>query len=124
MSPTIGLPPPEPEICLVHSRASRFKGGTVVDDEVRDVETHERRVRERDGYRPDACPRCAHPVLHVHSYRERRPRPEPGVPPVIRIACVGASRSHKTAHPDRTKRRIAITNFGGCRSHKTLVAIS
>jgi hypothetical protein len=78
MSPTIGLPPPEPEICLVHSRASRFKGGTVVDDEVRDVETHERRVRERDGYRPDACPRCAHPVLHVHSYRERRPRPEPG----------------------------------------------
>ncbi len=27
MSPTIGLPPPDPEICLVTSRVSRFKGG-------------------------------------------------------------------------------------------------
>ena len=74
MSPTIGLPPPESESCLVHSRASRFKGGTVINDEVRDLESHERRVANPDGYRPDACPRCSHPVLHVHSYRERRPR--------------------------------------------------
>jgi hypothetical protein len=28
MSPTIGLPPPEPESCLVHSRGSRYRGGT------------------------------------------------------------------------------------------------
>lgn len=74
MSPTIGLPPPEPESCLVHSRASRFKGGTLINEEVRDLESHERRVSNPDGYRPDSCPRCAHPVLHVHSYRERRPR--------------------------------------------------
>jgi len=74
MSPTIGLPPPEPESCLVHSRASRFKGGTLINEEVRDLESHERRVSNPDGYRPDACPRCAHPVLHLHSYRERRPR--------------------------------------------------
>lgn len=74
MSPTIGLPPPESESCLVHSRASRFKGGTLINEEVRDLESHERRVGTPDGYRPDACPRCAHPVLHVHSYRERRPR--------------------------------------------------
>jgi hypothetical protein len=74
MSPTIGLPPPEPESCLVHSRASRFKGGTLINEEVRDLESHNRRIVDPDGYRPDACPRCLHPVLHVHSYRERRPR--------------------------------------------------
>ncbi len=85
MSPTIGLPPPESESCLVQSRASRFKGGTLIDEDVRDLETHRRRVSDPDGYRPDACPRCAHPVLHVHSYRERRPRREPGVPPAIQI---------------------------------------
>lgn len=85
MSPTIGLPPPEPESCLVHSRTSRFKGGTLVDEEVRDLESHERRVCNPDGYRPDACPRCGHTLLHVHSYRERRPRRALGLPAVIRI---------------------------------------
>lgn len=85
MSPTIGLPPPEPESCLVHSRASRFKGGTLIDEGVRDHESHERRVCNPDGYRPDACPRCGHAVLHVHSYRERRPRHALGLPAVIRI---------------------------------------
>jgi hypothetical protein len=74
MSPTIGLPPPESESCLVHSRVSRFKGGTLINEEVGDLESHERRVADPDGYRPHACPRCLHPVLHVHSYRERRPR--------------------------------------------------
>lgn len=85
MSPTIGLPPPEPESCLVHSRASRFKGGTLIDEEVRDLESHERRVCDPDGYRPEACLRCGHTVLHVHSYRERRPRRAVGLPAVVRI---------------------------------------
>jgi hypothetical protein len=85
MSPTIGLPPPEPESCLVHSRASRFKGGTLVNEEVCDLESHERRICDPDGYRPDACPRCAHTVLHLHSYRERKPRCDAGLPAVIRI---------------------------------------
>jgi hypothetical protein len=85
MSPTIGLPPPEPESCLVHSRVSSYKGGTLIDEDVGDLETHERRVCDPDGYRPHACPRCLHTILHVHSYRERRPRGEVGLPPVIRI---------------------------------------
>lgn len=85
MSPTIGLPPPEPESCLVHSRASRYRGGTIVDEDVGDLESHEQRVCDPDGYRPDACPRCAHAVLHVHSYVERKPRGEIGLPAVIRI---------------------------------------
>lgn len=85
MSPTIGLPPPEPESCLVHSRVSRYKGGTLIDEDVRELESHERRLCDPDGYRPDACPRCAHPVLHVHSYVERRPRRSVGLSTVIRI---------------------------------------
>lgn len=85
MSPSIGFPPPSPETCLVTPRVSRFKGGTLIDDEVRDLETHDRRVRDPDGYRPGRCPRCGHGVLHVHCYPERRPRGEPGMPAVVRI---------------------------------------
>lgn len=85
MSPSIGLPPPSPETCLVTSRESRFKGGTLIDDEVRDLETHERRVCDPDGYRPGRCPRCGHGVLHVHCYPERHPRGEQGMPAVVRI---------------------------------------
>ena len=83
MSPTIGLPPPDPEICLVTSRVSRFKGGTLIDEDILDLESHERAVRDPDRYRPARCPRCGHPVLHVHSYPERRPRGEPGMPPAL-----------------------------------------
>jgi len=85
MSPTIGLPPPDPETCLVTSRVSRFKGGTLIDDDVRDLETHLSRVCDPDGYRPCRCPRCGHDVLHVHCYPERHPRGELGMPAVVRI---------------------------------------
>jgi hypothetical protein len=85
MSPTIGLPPPDPEICLVTSRESRFKGGTLIDEDVGDLEAHERRVCDPDRYRPVRCPRCGHDVLHVHCYPERHPRGELGMPPVVRI---------------------------------------
>jgi len=85
MSPSIGLPPPSLETCLVTSRVSRFKGGTLIDDDVRDLKTHEIRVRDPDGYRPCRCPRCGHEVLHVHCYPERHPRGELGMPAVVRI---------------------------------------
>lgn len=86
MSPTIELPPPDPESCLITSRVSRHKGGTLVDEDVRDLGAHVRRICDPDGYRPASCPRCGHGGLHVHCYRERRPRGEAGMPPVIRIA--------------------------------------
>ncbi len=86
MSPTIGLPPPDPEICLVTARVSRFKGGTLIDEGVRDLATHERRVCDPDGYRPDRCPRCGYDVLHVHCYPDRHPRGEVGMPAAVRIA--------------------------------------
>lgn len=84
-SPTIGLPPPDAEACLVTSRVSRFRGGTLIDESVRDLETHQRRLDDTDGYRPARCERCGHGVLHVHSYPERQPRGELGMPAVVEI---------------------------------------
>lgn len=93
LSPTIGLPPPDPESCLVASRVSSFKGGTLIAEDVRDLDAHQRRLCDPDGYRPDRCPRCDHGVLHVHCYPERHPRGEPGMPLVVQVAqyiCVAA----------------------------------
>jgi hypothetical protein len=64
---------------------SSFKGGTLIAEDVRDLEAHLRRLCDPDGYRPERCPRCGHDVLHVHSYPERHPRGEPGMPPVVRV---------------------------------------
>jgi len=64
---------------------SSFKGGTLIAEDVRDLEAHLRRLCDPDGYRPKRCPRCGHDVLHVHSYPERHPRGEPGIPPVVRV---------------------------------------
>jgi len=86
MSPRIELPPPDPENCLITSRVSRHKGGTLIDEAVRDLVVHARRICDPDGYRPTACPRCGHGGLHVHCYPERRPRGDASMPPVIRIA--------------------------------------
>jgi hypothetical protein len=65
---------------------SSFKGGTLIAEDVRDLDAHQRRLCDPDGYRPDRCPRCDHDVLHVHSYPERHPRGEPGMPLVVQIA--------------------------------------
>jgi hypothetical protein len=78
-------PPPEPEDCLTHSRVSSCKGGTLIVEDVHDLATHQRRLADREGYRPDECSRCFGRVLHVQDYPERTPRGELGLPPVIRI---------------------------------------
>jgi len=78
-------PPPEPEDCLIHSRVSRYKGGTLIAEDVLDLATHGRRIVDPDGYRPAECPRCGGQVLHVHDYPRRKPRGEPGLPPEITI---------------------------------------
>lgn len=85
MSATIALPPPEPESCLIASRVSRYRGGTLVAEDVGDLATHARRLCNPDGYRPAACPRCHSEVLHVHCYPERHPRGEAGMPVVVRV---------------------------------------
>ena len=79
------LPPPEPEECLIQSRASRYKGGTLIAEDVHDLATHQRRLVDPDGYRPAHCPRCGGHVLHVHDYPQRKPRGQPELPPEIPI---------------------------------------
>lgn len=67
------LPPPQPEACLTTSRASRYKGGTIIAEDVWTPEEHVRRMSSPDGYRPEVCRRCGHDRLHVHDYLERKP---------------------------------------------------
>jgi hypothetical protein len=85
------LPPPRSEACLVRLRPSSQKGGTIVAEEVTDRATHDRRVCDPDGYRPAFCPNCGETTLHVHDYRDRVLRAEPGEPiaRVVRHECVG-----------------------------------
>jgi hypothetical protein len=85
MSPTIGLPPPSAETCLDASRVSRFKGGTVIAEDVRDLAEHRRRMSDADSYRPSTCLRCGHDRLHVHCRPERHPRREPSLPAVVEV---------------------------------------
>ena len=85
------LPPPRPEACLVRIRSSSQKGGTIIAEEVTDRAAHERRICDPDGYRPAFCPNCGEKILHVHDYRDRILRGEPGEPvaSVVRHECVG-----------------------------------
>jgi hypothetical protein len=85
------LPPPSHEACLIRRRPSSQKGGTILAEDVTDPATHERRICDPDGYRPAFCPNCGARTLHVHDYRERILRAEPGEPVarVVRHECVG-----------------------------------
>lgn len=87
------LPPPEPEACLVRLRSSSQKGGTIVAEDVTDLATHDRRLCDPDGYRPRFCPNCLETTLHVHDYRERVLRAEPGRPvaSIVRHVCVSCA---------------------------------
>ena len=85
------LPPPGQEACLVRLRPSSQKGGTIIAEDVTDRATHDRRICDPDGYRPAFCPKCGDRTLHVHDYRDRVLRAEPGAPVarVVRHECVG-----------------------------------
>ena len=87
------LPPPEPEACLVRLRPSSQKGGTIVAEDVTELAAHERRLCDPEGYRPKFCPRCGETRLHVHDYRERVLRAEPGRPvaSIVRHECVSCA---------------------------------
>jgi hypothetical protein len=87
------LPPPEGEACLVRLRPSSQKGGTIVAEDVTDLAAHERRLYDPDGYRPRFCPNCGERTLHIHDYRERVLRAEPGCPvaSIVRHVCVACA---------------------------------
>ncbi len=63
--------PASPEPCLVHSRRTRFRGGTVIAPDVHDLPEHERRLRDADHYRPELCGRYGGQRLHVHDRPQR-----------------------------------------------------
>jgi hypothetical protein len=70
------LPPPLPPVCLDQSYLSRgVKGGTVIAEEVLDLEAHRQRLLDPDGYRPSSCWCCGSKKLHAHCFRERILRP-------------------------------------------------
>jgi hypothetical protein len=48
-----------------------------------DLELHLRLLSDPDGYRPAACPRCGHSVMHAHDFRERQLRADGRWGPVI-----------------------------------------
>jgi hypothetical protein len=74
-------------------RPSTQKGGTIIVEDVTDLVTHERRLRDPDGYRPGFCPNCRETTLHVHDYRERVLRAEPGRPTIdiVRHECISCA---------------------------------
>lgn len=86
--------PPSPsyyEDCLIRLRSPTQKGGTLIAEEVTDHATHERCICDPDGYRRGIfCARCGGRRLHVHDYRERVLRAEPGKPviTIVRLVCV------------------------------------
>lgn len=71
------LPPPQPDLCLIQSRKAKYRGGTLIAEQVWSVEEHERRLRDAEGYRPERCQHCGCRRLHVHDYPLRRPQGEP-----------------------------------------------
>jgi hypothetical protein len=75
------------QACLDRAYASSQKGGTLIAEDVWDLETHEGRLGDPDGYRPEKCPRCGCWV-HVHDLRPRRLLNDPAVSTeVIRYRC-------------------------------------
>ena len=79
------MAPPAAEECLVHARSGKYKGGTRIAEDVRDLATHQRRLAAPDGYRPAWCPRCLCPKLHVNAYPERLLLADGGGAPCVRI---------------------------------------
>ena len=83
------LPPPQAPSYLVRRYTSSQKGGTLIAEDVTDLETHKRRMYDPDGYRPPQCPTCGHGVMHVHDYQTRLLKADPDLPwtHVIRHCC-------------------------------------
>jgi len=70
------LPPPQPDPCLIQSRKAKYRGGTLIAEQVWSLEEHESRLCDAEGYRPEQCGRCGCRRLHVHDYPLRRPQGE------------------------------------------------
>lgn len=82
----VTLPPPAPPICLTRSYKSRgCKGGTVIAEDVQDLETHRKKLLDPDEYRSviGSCWACGGKVLHALCFRERVLRGERDTQPLV-----------------------------------------
>jgi len=87
---------PAPEECLDRAYVSSQKGGTLIAEDVQDLETHERRLETPDAYRPAGCLRCRTNV-HIHDLRPRLLLADPAVSTeVIRFRCADRERCGAT----------------------------
>jgi hypothetical protein len=75
-------PPPEAAACLGSRRPSSQKGGTIIAENVVNVEEHQRCLSDPDGYRPARCPSCRHDGIHAHDFRSRVVLAEPDTPSI------------------------------------------
>ncbi len=64
-------PPPRAAPCLTRNRSSSQKGGTLINESVTDLETHNRWMLDPDRYRPSECKKCHHDTVHMHNRRSR-----------------------------------------------------
>lgn len=82
-------PPSRDGECLEKRYPSTQRGGTLIDERVKDLETHDRWRRDPDAYRPGSCPTCSFVRMHVHDYRERRIRADLESPciTIVRYDC-------------------------------------
>jgi hypothetical protein len=84
-------PPPLAEPCLNRDRLSSQRGGTLINESVTDLETHERWMQDPDHYRPAQCKKCHHDCIHMHDRKSRVLLDDPACP-AIQIAiylCAG-----------------------------------
>ncbi len=66
--------------CLITPYSSKplQKGGTLIAEDVVDLDEHRRRMSDPDAYRPARCFHCDSVRLHAHDFRDRRLRGDPG----------------------------------------------
>ncbi len=70
---------PAPPRCLIAAYSSRpdQKGGTLIAEDVLDLDEHHRRLCDPDAYRPTSCLHCGNCRIHAHDFRDRRLRADP-----------------------------------------------
>lgn len=83
---------PADEACLCRAYSSTQKGGTLIAEDVHDLEAHEQRLAQPDSYRPASCPRCGS-KMHIHDLRPRGLHGEAAVATeVLRFRCADRAR--------------------------------
>jgi Domain of unknown function (DUF6431) len=96
---------------------------------VRTLDDHERVLLDADRCRPKICPTCRHGRMHVHDYRERKPKGDADWPPVIdvlRFNCAACDAvwlvlpSFLARHLWRVWTTVGVI-LGGAASHRVVV---